>query len=147
MYSLGFPILKAISNKKHLHMAGPIKRMVENLNFKLSRLQFFLLLFITQTGSSFFSFPAPFINVVGRDAWLVFLVAGVLHYLLLLYYERNYMYFNFGPFVGWLYKGYWLFVAVVYLASSTILWQFGGFRKHLNLSFSQHWLVFRSMQI
>ena len=24
--------------------------------------------------------------------------------------------FTIGPFVGWLYKGYWLFVSVVYLA-------------------------------
>lgn len=86
------------------------------MNFNLSRLQFFLLLFIVQTGSSFFSFPSSFINVVGRDAWLVFLVAGVLHYILLLFYERYYTQFTFGPFVGWLYKGYWLFVTVCYLA-------------------------------
>ena len=86
------------------------------MNFNLSRVQFFLILFITQTGSSFFSFPAPFINIVGKDAWLVFLVAGVLHFVLLLYYERFYTRFTIGPFVGWLYKGYWLFIAVVYLA-------------------------------
>lgn len=86
------------------------------MNFNLSRIQFFLLLFIVQTGSSFFSFPSSFINVVGRDAWLVFLVAGVLHYMLILFYERFYLQFTFGPFVGWLYKGYWLFVTVCYLA-------------------------------
>ncbi|MHA6260865.1 GerAB/ArcD/ProY family transporter [Sporosarcina sp. CAU 1771] len=86
------------------------------MNFNLSRLQFFLLLFIVQTGSAFFSFPSPFINAVGRDAWLVFLVAGVLHYMLLLFYERYYMQFAINPFVGWMYKGYWLFVTVVYLA-------------------------------
>ena len=86
------------------------------MNFNLSRLQFFLLLFIIQTGSSFFSFPEPVITASGRDAWLVFLVAGVLHYLLLLFYERYYKRFTIGPVVGWLYKGYWLFVAVSYLA-------------------------------
>jgi hypothetical protein len=86
------------------------------LNFNISRLQFFLLLFIVQTGSSFFSFPGPFITASGRDAWLVFLVAGVLHYLLLLFYERYYKRFTIGPVVSWLYKGYWLFVAVSYLA-------------------------------
>ncbi|WP_368668761.1 GerAB/ArcD/ProY family transporter [Sporosarcina sp. 6E9] len=79
-------------------------------------MQFFLLLFIVQTGSSFFAFPSEFINVIGRDAWLVFLVAGILHYMLLLFYERYYMRFTFGPFVGWLYKGYWLFVAVTFLS-------------------------------
>ena len=35
---------------------------------------------------------------------------------MLLFYERNYKYFKIGPFVAWLYKGYWLFVTVVYLA-------------------------------
>lgn len=86
------------------------------MTINLSRFQFFLLLLITQTGSAFFSFPTPFINAVGRDAWLVFLVAGALHYLLLLFYEKYYKQFTVGPFVGWLYKGYWLFVAVTYLA-------------------------------
>ncbi len=36
--------------------------------------------------------------------------------MLLLCYERYYTRFTIGPFVGWLYKGYWLFVAVAYLA-------------------------------
>src|SRR5690606_18548324 len=88
----------------------------KEFNFNLSRSQFFLILFITETGSSFFSIPSPFINVAGRDAWLIFLAAGALHYALLLLYEKNYKYFMIGPFVGWLYKGYWLFVNIVYLA-------------------------------
>lgn len=86
------------------------------MNFNLSRLQFFLLLFIVQTGSSFFSFPSPFIIAAGRDAWLIFIVAGAFHYMILLFYEKNYTHFKIGPFVGWLYKGYWLFVTVAYLA-------------------------------
>ena len=36
--------------------------------------------------------------------------------MLLLFYEKYYKKFTVGPFVGWLYKGYWLFVAVTYLA-------------------------------
>ncbi|MEK5038576.1 GerAB/ArcD/ProY family transporter [Sporosarcina sp. FSL K6-3457] len=86
------------------------------MNFNLSRSQFFLILFIVQTGSAFFSFPAPFINASGRDAWLIFLVAATFHYIMLLFYEQNYRYFMIGPFVGWLYKGYWLFVTVIYIA-------------------------------
>lgn len=86
------------------------------MTINLSRFQFFLLLLITQTGSSFFSFPTPFINAVGRDAWLVFIVAGAIHYMLLLFYEKYYKQFTVGPFVGWLYKGYWLFAAVTFLA-------------------------------
>ncbi len=86
------------------------------MTHNLSRIQFFLLLFIIQTGSSFFSFPSPFIAATGRDAWLIFLVAGAFHYLLLFWYENSYKYFSIGPFVGWLYKGYWLFICVCYLA-------------------------------
>ncbi|MCG7334505.1 spore germination protein [Sporosarcina sp. ACRSM] len=86
------------------------------MKISLSRVQFFLLLFITQTGSSFFSFPSPFIAATGRDAWLIFIVAGTIHYLLLLLYEKNYNYFSIGPYIGWLYKGYWLFICVCYLA-------------------------------
>ncbi|NYF24722.1 GerAB/ArcD/ProY family transporter [Sporosarcina sp. JAI121] len=99
------------------------------MNFRLSRIQFFLLLFIMQSGSSFFSFPSPFITATGRDAWLIFLVAGVLHYLLLLFYERYYQRFTIGPFVGWLYKGYWLFIAVTYLAYIDYTLAVWGFPK------------------
>ncbi|MER2089684.1 MAG: GerAB/ArcD/ProY family transporter [Sporosarcina sp.] len=99
------------------------------MNFRLSRIQFFLLLFIMQSGSSFFSFPSPFITAAGRDAWLVFLVAGVLHYLLLLFFERYYQRFTIGPIVGWLYKGYWLFVAVSYLAYIDYTLAVWGFPK------------------
>lgn len=82
-----------------------------------------------QSGSSFFSFPSPFITATGRDAWLIFLVAGVLHYLLLLFYERYYQRFTIGPFVGWLYKGYWLFIAVTYLAYIDYTLAVWGFPK------------------
>lgn len=36
--------------------------------------------------------------------------------MLLLFYEKNYKHFKLGQSVGWLYKGYWLFVTIVYLA-------------------------------
>ena len=36
--------------------------------------------------------------------------------MVLLLFEKNYKYFTIGPFVGWLYKVYWLFVIIVYLA-------------------------------
>ena len=99
------------------------------MTINLSRFQFFLVLLITQTGSAFFSFPSPFINAVGRDAWLVFLVAGALHYMLLLFYEKYYKQFAVGPIVGWLYKGYWLFVAVSYLAYIDYTLAVWGFPK------------------
>ncbi|MCM3637569.1 spore germination protein [Sporosarcina luteola] len=99
------------------------------MNFNISRGQFFLLLFIVQSGSSFFSFPSPFINEAGRDAWLIFLVAGAFHYVMLLFFERNYRHFKIGQIVGWLYKGYWLFVSIVYLAYIDYTLAVWGFPK------------------
>lgn len=86
------------------------------MTFKLSRTQFFLFLFIIQTGTVFLSFQTPYINVTGRDAWLVFIVVGILHYVLLLLYERYYEYFTPGPVVSWLYKGYWLLIIVSFIS-------------------------------
>lgn len=85
------------------------------MNINLSRIQFFLLLFVAETGTVVLSYQSSLINIAGRDAWLVFLVAGMLHYAMLLLYERFNMYFNVGPFVGWLYKGYWLLVTVAFI--------------------------------
>ena len=36
--------------------------------------------------------------------------------MMLLIYEQNYKYFVIGRFIGWLYKGYWLFVSISFLA-------------------------------
>jgi len=86
------------------------------LTFKLSRTQFFLFLFVIQTGTVFLSFQTPFINVTGRDAWIIFIGVGIFHYVLLLLYERNYIFFTPGPIVSWLYKGYWLLIIVSFIA-------------------------------
>lgn len=86
------------------------------MTFKLSRIQFFLFLFVIQTGTVFLSFQTPFINVTGRDAWIIFIGVGIFHYVLLLLYERNYIFFTPGPIVSWLYKGYWLLIIVSFIA-------------------------------
>ena len=86
------------------------------MTFKLSRIQFFLFLFVAQTGTVSLSFQTPFINVAGRDAWLIFIGVGIFHYVLLLLYERNYEYFMPGPIVSWLYKGYWLLIIVSFIS-------------------------------
>lgn len=49
--------------------------------------------------------------------------------MLLLVYERYYKRFNVTPFVGWLYKGYWLFLAVSYLAYIDYTLAVWGFPK------------------
>lgn len=49
--------------------------------------------------------------------------------MLLLCYERYYTRFNVGPYVGWLYKGYWLLVAVTSLAYIDYTLAVWGFPK------------------
>lgn len=86
------------------------------MKFSLTRLQFFLTLFIIQTGSVFISFQTPLIKAAGRDAWIIFLIAGVIHYGQLLFFEKYHMFFEFGPILQWIYKSYWLLITVVYIA-------------------------------
>jgi len=86
------------------------------LTFNISRIQFFLFLFIAQTGTVFISFQSPYITALGRDAWVIFIGVGVLHYGQLLLYERYYEDFKPGPIVSWLYKGYWLFILVSFIS-------------------------------
>ena len=76
--------------------------------FKLSRIQFFLFLFVAQTGTVFISFQSNYINTTGRSGWVIFIGASVLHYVQLRLYERFYEDFKPGPITSWLYKGYWL---------------------------------------
>jgi len=97
------------------------------LNINFSRIQFFLLLFVAQTGTVVLTYQSLLINVAGRDAWLVFLVAGMLHYVMLLLYERFNMRFNVGPLVGWLYKGYWLLVTVAFIVNIDYVLAVWGF--------------------
>ena len=79
----------------------------------LSRRQFFLFIFIAQTGSVFISFQRPLIDEAGRNAWLVFIGASLLHYLILILYEKNYKFFEIKSSVAYLYVLYWLFLSIV----------------------------------
>jgi len=53
----------------------------------------------------------------------------MIHYVMLLLYERFNMRFNVGPFVGWLYKGYWLLVTVAFIVDVDYVLAVWGFPK------------------
>ena len=59
--------------------------------------------------------------------------------MLLLFYERYYKQFTIGPFVGWLYKGYWLFIAVSYLAYIDYTLAVWGFPETPQIIVLAHW--------
>ncbi|MFS0576371.1 GerAB/ArcD/ProY family transporter [Sporosarcina sp. 179-K 3D1 HS] len=82
----------------------------------LTRTQFFLILFIIQTGTVYIAFQTRLIRAAETNAWVVFLVAGAIHYLQLVLYEKVYERINPGPFISWLYIGYWFVIVVTFLA-------------------------------
>ncbi|QUW22383.1 GerAB/ArcD/ProY family transporter [Sporosarcina sp. Marseille-Q4063] len=97
------------------------------MNVNFSRTQFFLFLFIAQTGAVFITFQAPLIETAGRDASLLFIGAGILHYAILLFYERYYQRFKLGKITSWLYISYWLYITVSFLSYidySLAVWAF-----------------------
>lgn len=81
----------------------------------LTRTQFFLIFFIIQTGTVFITFQARLIRVAEHNSWVVFLLAGVLHYVQLILFEKMYARFNTGPLLSWLYIGYWILITVTFI--------------------------------
>ena len=90
------------------------------MKIALSRIQFFLFLFIVQTGVVFITVQSGLIHYGGRDySWLIFIVASIIFYLQLLFYEMNYKYFQIGKFVTWLYTIYWFIFNILVIVSIT----------------------------
>lgn len=86
------------------------------MNVSLSKAQFFLLLFIIQTGVVYIAFQTPLIIGSQTSAWWIFMVASVIHYGLLLFFERNYQYFYLNAFFRWIYQIYWLLLTAILIA-------------------------------
>lgn len=86
------------------------------MSASLTRVQFLLLMFVVQTGTVFILFQRPFIEIAKRDAWVIFIAASFIHYLLLILYERNYQFFKLTKITTLLYVGYWLFVSFTSIA-------------------------------
>lgn len=86
------------------------------MNVSLSKAQFFLLLFIIQTGVVYIDFQTPLIIGSQTNAWWIFMVGSVIHYGLLLFFERNYQYFYLNAFFRWIYQIYWLLLTAILIA-------------------------------
>ena len=97
------------------------------MKFFISKNQFFLGLFIVQTGSVFISFQTPLIEAASQDAWIVFIACCVLQFVQLFLYERYHSYFKLNRFLQWMYSAYWLLLVVTFLAyiqKSLSVWAF-----------------------
>lgn len=86
------------------------------MNVSLTKAQFFLLLFIFQTGVVYIAFQTPLIINSRNSSWLIFIVASVIHYGLLLFFERYHSYFYLNVFFRWVYQIYWLLMTAVFIA-------------------------------
>ncbi|AVK85114.1 spore gernimation protein [Lysinibacillus sp. B2A1] len=86
------------------------------MNFSLSKAQFFLLFFIIETGIVYISFQTPLISESKNNAWFIFIVTCLMHYGLLVFFERNYMYFNLNMFFQWVYTIYWFLITAMFIA-------------------------------
>jgi hypothetical protein len=95
------------------------------MKFKLTKVQFFLMLFYIETGVIYISFQQTVIDVGGRDAWIMFGLASIIAYVLLLFYEKNYQSFRLGTFTKWIYIIYWLVVIIsffIYIQYTLNVW-------------------------
>ncbi|RUL54001.1 GerAB/ArcD/ProY family transporter [Lysinibacillus antri] len=79
------------------------------MKISLSRIQFFMLLFPLFTGFVYISIQSIIIDSGKRAAWLIFIVASILVYLLFILYEKTYKYFILGKVSSVIYQIYWLF--------------------------------------
>ncbi|MBG9691244.1 GerAB/ArcD/ProY family transporter [Lysinibacillus sp. fkY74-1] len=86
------------------------------MNISLTKAQFFLLLFIFQTGIVYIAFQTPLISSSKNSSWLIFIVASMIHYGLLLFFERYHSYFYLNVFFRWVYQIYWLLLTAVFIA-------------------------------
>lgn len=86
------------------------------MKFSLSKGQFFLLLFFIETGFIYISFQTPLISESENMAWVLFIVAAIWHYFLLIFFERYYKYFYLNTFFQWVYKIYWFLMIASFIA-------------------------------
>ncbi|MBB4826043.1 hypothetical protein HNO89_003280 [Sporosarcina luteola] len=87
------------------------------MKFSLTPNQFFLIIFLLQSGIVFITFQTRLLEAAGRNAWVIFIFTGVFQYLLLIFYERQHSRFLPGPFVLLLYKLYWIYINVLSLTN------------------------------
>ncbi|MGR6899566.1 GerAB/ArcD/ProY family transporter [Rummeliibacillus sp. BSL5] len=95
------------------------------MNFTITKVQLFLMLFFRTTGIIFIAYSEALLNAGGRDAWIMFFVAAAFVFLQLCLYEKFYKYFELGKIIGWIYIFSWillLVVSLIYLQYTLNIW-------------------------
>ncbi|MBU0904230.1 MAG: spore germination protein [Firmicutes bacterium] len=97
------------------------------MKFSLTKNQFFVFLFIVQTGSISIAFQSPIIKAAQQDAWIVFIVALVIQFFILVLFEKYYKHFVMNRLLRWIYSIYIMLILVLFVANiqkSLAVWVF-----------------------
>lgn len=95
------------------------------MNFTITKVQLFLMLFFRSTGIIFIGYPETIILAGGRDAWIIFFVGSLIVFVQLWIYEKLYKYFDLGKFTAWIYIFIWIIVligSIIYMQYNLNIW-------------------------
>ncbi|MCM3315427.1 spore germination protein [Rummeliibacillus stabekisii] len=95
------------------------------MNFTITKVQLFLMLFFRTTGIIFIGYPQTIILAGGRDAWIMFFVSSFIVFFQLWLYEKLYKYFKIGKFTAWIYIFFWIIVLIgslIYMQYNLNIW-------------------------
>mgnify|MGYP002376642827 CR=1 FL=1 len=66
------------------------------MNFTITKVQLFLMLFFRTTGIIFIAYPEILINAGGRDSWIMFLITAVIIFFSYAYMKNSTNTLNLG---------------------------------------------------
>ncbi|UQW96248.1 spore germination protein [Rummeliibacillus sp. G93] len=95
------------------------------MNFTITKVQLFLMLFFRTTGIIFIAYPEIIINAGGRDSWIMFLISAVIIFIQLCLYEKFYKYFEPGKLTRWIFILIWIFLLIfsfIYMQYTLNIW-------------------------
>lgn len=98
-----------------------------HVDWSITKLQLLLFLFVIQSGATFINLQFRVINASGQHAWIVFLLVCLFHLGIYILYIRAGQHFHPSKFEHLLFKMYWTFLSIVFLAKIVFisrLWVF-----------------------
>ncbi|MCM3316166.1 spore germination protein [Rummeliibacillus stabekisii] len=95
------------------------------MNFTITKVQLFLMLFFRTTGITFIAYSEVIIHTGGRDTWIMFLISAVIVFIQLCLYEKFYKYFKLGKLTQWIFIIFWILLLIcsfVYMQYTLSIW-------------------------
>ena len=95
------------------------------MNIRLTRIQFFMIIFTIITGFVYITIQSYIIDYGRRASWLIFIVVSIIVFFVIMFYEKNYQYFVLGKVTSTIYLVYWLVhisISVAYIIYLISTW-------------------------